>query len=71
MNRSTSTRNMAEEDLEIVESKTPWGCWPLGQIERVLPGDDGILRKAQVQTKSDTYTKSIIKLCRLVGDEQD
>ena len=53
---STSTRNMAEGDLELgVESSTPSGRWPLGRIERVFPGDNGVVRTAQVRTKSGTY----------------
>ena len=69
---STSTRNMAEGDLVlVVESNNPRGRRPLGRIERVLPGDDGVVRTAQVRTKSGTYTRPIVKLCRLKGDEQD
>ena len=69
---STSTRNMAEGDLVlVVESNNPRGRRPLGRIERVLPGDDGVVRTAQVRTKSGTYTRPIVKLCRLESDEQD
>ena len=39
----------------IVDENSPHGCWPLGCVLRVFPGNDGRVRAAEVCTKSRTY----------------
>lgn len=39
--------------------------WPLGIIEKVFPGKDGLVRVVQVRTKNGSYQRPIAKLCRL------
>ena len=59
-------RNVREGDLVlVVDENSPRGCWPLGRVLRVLPGDDGRVRVAEVHTKSGTYIRPFVKLCLL------
>ena len=47
------------------------GKWPLARVIRVMPGRDGIVRVAEIKTRSGVYTRPISKLLRLedtVGD---
>ena len=39
--------------------------WPLGRIVSVSPSDDGVVRVAEVKTKSGTYTRPATKLYKL------
>ena len=38
----------------MVDENSLRRCWPLGSVTRVLPGDDGRVRAAEVRTKSGT-----------------
>ena len=59
-------RNVREGDLVfIVDENSPRGCWPLGHVLRVFPGDDRRVRVAEVRTKSGTYIRPVVKLCLL------
>ena len=59
-------RNLTTGDLVIVvDENSPRGRWPLGRVTRVLPGDDGRIRAAEVRTKSGTYVRPTVKLCFL------
>ena len=63
---TNDTRNVREGDLVlVVDENSPRGCWPLGRVLRVLPGDDGRVRAAEVRTKSGTYIRPVVKLCLL------
>ena len=56
-------RTLATGDLVlVVDENSPRGRWPLGRITRVLPGDDGRVRAAEVRTKSGTYVRPTAKL---------
>ena len=47
------------------------GKWPLARVIRVMPGRNGIVRVAEIKTRSGVYTRPISKLLRLedtVGD---
>ena len=58
--------NLAEGDLVLVaDNSTPRGRWPLGRVVKVLPGDDGRVRAAQLRTKNGTYVRPVAKLCLL------
>ena len=52
--------------LLVVDENSPRSRWPLGRITRVVPGDDGRVRAAEVRSKSGTYVMLIAKLCFLV-----
>ena len=63
---TNDARNVCEGDLIlVVDENSPRGCWPLGRVLRVLPGDDGRVRAAEVRTKSGTYIRPVVKLCLL------
>ena len=49
----------------VVDENSPRGSWPLRRVTRVLPGDDGRVRAAEVRTKSGTYVRPVVKLCLL------
>lgn len=43
--------------------------WPLGIIEKVYPGKDGLVRVVQVRTKNGLFERPVAKLCRLPVDQ--
>ena len=48
---TNDARNVREGDLAlVVDENSPRGCWPLGRVLGVLPGDDGRVRAADVRT---------------------
>jgi hypothetical protein len=44
------------------------GKWDLARVVKVLPGDDGVVRVAEIRTKSGNYTRPVAKLLRLEDD---
>ena len=65
---TNDARNVRKGDLVlVVDENSPRGCWPLARVLRVLPGDDGRVRAAEVRTKSGTYIRPVVKLCLLEG----
>jgi hypothetical protein len=44
------------------------GEWLTGSIIAVHPGDDGVIRKATVQTARSTLLRPAVKLCFISGD---
>ena len=50
-------------DLVLVaDKKSSRGTWPVGRITKVMPGKDGIVRTAVVQTQYGEYVRPAIKL---------
>lgn len=47
------------------DSFTPPLQWPLGRVTKLYPGNDGIVRVVDVQTKSGLYKRPVAKLCPL------
>ena len=39
--------------------------WPLGIVEEVFPGPDGVIRVVNIRTKSGLYRRPIVKICPL------
>ena len=44
-------------------------AWPMGQITKVYPGSDGLVRAADVYANAKTYTRPIRKLVLLVPED--
>ncbi|XP_052747990.1 uncharacterized protein LOC128200047 [Galleria mellonella] len=49
----------------IADSTLPRGLWPLGRIVKVYPGQDGVVRVADVFTKGGTLRRPVRKLILL------
>ena len=49
----------------VVDEDLKRGKWPLARVTRVMPGADGVVRVAEVKTKSGVYTRPTNKLIRL------
>ena len=62
-----SRENIKVEDVVlIVDSDTPRGEWPLGRVVHTYSDKDGIVRVAEVRTKSGLIKRPITKLCVIV-----
>jgi len=51
----------------IVEENTSRNNWPLARVIEVLPGADGLVRKAKVKAKNTEYLRPINKLVLLLA----
>ena len=67
MKWSEFRRNVENGDLVLVVDDSTLRCsWPLGRVLEIYPNkDDGLVRVAQVKTKSGTFLRPVIKLCVL------
>lgn len=54
----------------VVEDNLPRGRWNLGRIVKTFPGDDGLIRTVEVQTKQGTFKRPVAKLCLLEEAER-
>lgn len=58
--------NLQEGELVILKvDNCPPAHWPLGRIEAVHPGSDGLVRSVTVRTERGTYRRPVVKCCRL------
>jgi len=63
-------RDLRVGDLVIVvDNNSPRGQWPLGRVLRLLPGKDGVVRTAEVKTKTGVYIRPAVKLCLLESSD--
>ena len=64
-------RTRSQTDVQIgdlvlvVEDNLPRGRWNLGRVVKTFPGDDGLIRTVEVQTKHGTFKRPVVKLCLL------
>ena len=65
--------NLAVDDIVlVVDSNAPRNRWQLGRVTEALPGADGLVRSARIQTASGaTLLRPVTKLCFLEGHKQD
>ena len=49
----------------LIEDEGPRIGWPLGVIETVYPGKDGLVRKVDVKTARGTFSRSVQRLRKL------
>lgn len=67
-----SRRNLQEGDVVlVVEPNTPRGIWPMGRVQQVHPGPDGVVRVATVRTMTGIYVRPVSKLCILLEAKRD
>ena len=60
--------NLKEGDLVLILSENmPRGVWPMGLVEEVHEGSDGLVRSAKIRTKSSQLTRPVTKLVLLEG----
>ena len=52
----------------IMDENLKRGEWLTGSIIAVHPGDDGVIRKATVQTARSTLLRPAVKFCFISGD---
>lgn len=49
----------------VVEPNLPRNAWRLGQIEKLFPGKDHVVRVVEVRTVNGTFRRPVTRLCRL------
>ena len=58
-------------DLVLIKNEiTPPGIWPLGIVERLYPGKDGLTRAVDVRTATTTLNRPAVKLVLLHENEE-
>ena len=63
-------KEISVNDLVIlVDENVPRGHWLLGRVTKVFPGRDGLVRVAEVKTKTNIFKRPISKLCFLEAAE--
>ena len=57
---------LQEGDLVLLqEDDVKRRSWPLARVTKVMPGKDGVIRVAEVRTKTGVYTRPVTRLYRL------
>lgn len=49
----------------IVDQSLPRAMWPVGRVEKTIPGSDGRVRAAEVSVQGKTYTRPVARLIEL------
>ena len=58
-----AVRNLEKGELVlVVDPQSPRGLWPLGHVIRPIVSDDGVVRAAEVKTKSRTMVRRLQSL---------
>ena len=57
--------NLVVGDAVLVVDAVPRGQWPLGVVERVRVGADGLVRSVEVKTRGVTLQRPVTKLVKL------
>lgn len=55
----------------VVDNQSPPLHWRLGRVTQLYPGADGIVRVAQVLTKTGSLTRPVVKLVPLPTSKYD
>ena len=62
--KNNTTAN--EGQLVILkQANTPVLSWPLGRIESINPGNDGIIRAVKIRTNKGSYSRPVTEICVL------
>ncbi|XP_045453907.1 uncharacterized protein LOC123663262 [Melitaea cinxia] len=63
---NTPTNPIAKGDVVIIiVDNAPPLHWPLGVVEEVFPGSNGVTRIVRVRTATGTYLRPVVRLCPL------
>ena len=69
--RARSQTDVQIRDLVlVVEDNLPRGRWNLGRVVKTFPGNDGLVRTVEVQSKQRTFRRPVVKLCLLEEAER-
>jgi len=71
-------RNLKEGDIVLlIDPNNPRGTWPLGRVEQIVTGADGIVRSAYVKTRirpgrpeTQILYRPSVRLCLLIPEEE-
>lgn len=53
----------------LIEDNMPPAKWPLGRVQKVTHGSDGLVRAVEVKCKNSVLTRTIHKLCLLPTED--
>ena len=60
------TINISKGDLVlVVADNVPRSHWPLARVVDTYPGEDGVVRSANVETSTSEYVRPASRLCIL------
>ncbi|XP_043219274.1 uncharacterized protein LOC122380292 [Amphibalanus amphitrite] len=63
------SRNLHEGEMVLIaDPSVPRGSWPLGRVARTFPGQDGLVRVVEVNTRKGVYKRPVTKIVRLELD---
>lgn len=54
-----------DQVVMVIDPQLPRARWPIGQVTKVIPSDDGRIRAAEVDIKGTTYIRPVVKLIPL------
>ncbi|KAL7740063.1 hypothetical protein ACLKA6_000853 [Drosophila palustris] len=52
-------------EIVVIRSPMPRGDWPLGIVLKTFPGEDNVVRVAEVKTANNVFRRPVSSLCRL------
>ena len=63
--------NAALGDVVLLKNtQYPPSLWPMGIITKVFPGEDDLVRVADIKTAASSFTRPIVKLVPLIRSSQ-
>ena len=63
-------RQLQVNDIVLIgDHNLPRGKWELARVIKVYPGKDSIVRNVLVKSKSNTYKRSVQKLCPILESD--
>ena len=68
--RERSPNFKVDELVLLQDDDTRRGKWPLGQITKIMPGPDEVVRVVEIRTKDGTYVRPVTKLFRLEDNDE-
>ena len=64
--------NLKVGDIVVLRHEKTFSChWPLARVTVVFPGQDGLVRVAEVKTATGTYKRPVVKLSLLYRPEDN